>query len=100
MTEPRRATAHVEREAAARRMMFAATLAGFVAIFGLIAVTAKAAPATIPPGSNPATAAASGNRVLAAAPIANLNGDNTVTIVRIMAPGRQATAPHVRTRAS
>jgi hypothetical protein len=76
--------------------MFAAILAGFVAIFGLIAATGKAATSASQTGSAPA----SDSRVIAEVPIANLAGDNTVTIVRIVAPDRQTAAPHARTRAS
>jgi hypothetical protein len=95
MTDPRRGQAHLAREAAARRTMFAAVLAAFVAIFGLIAVAGKAATT-----SQSAAVPAGDNRVIAEIPVANLDGDNRVTIVRIVAPDEQAAVPHARTRAS
>ncbi len=105
-TRPRRTTGtgktaeRLEREAAARRAVFAASLAGFVALFGLIAVAGKPAPAANAQPSVPVSDFARGNRVLAEVPITGLNGGDGQTIIRIVAPEPEAEAPHVRTRAS
>jgi hypothetical protein len=105
-TRPRRTTGtgkiaeRLEREAAARRAVFAASLAGFVALFGLIATAGKPAPAVNAEPPAPVSDVVSGNRVLAEVPITGLNGGDVQTIIRIVAPEPGATAPHVRTRAS
>jgi hypothetical protein len=105
-TRPRRTTGtgktaeRLEREAAARRAVFAASLAGFVALFGLIAVTGKPVPAVNAEPPAPVSNVARGNRVLAEVPITGLNGGDSQTIIRIVAPEPGAPAPHVRTRAS
>ena len=90
----------LEREAAARRAVFAACLAGFVAVFGLIATAGKPAPAVS--AKQPALVSDSthDNRVVAEVPVTGLNGDSRQTIIRIVAPEPGAPAPHVRTRAS
>lgn len=90
----------LEREAAARRLVFVASLAGFVAVFGLIATAGKPTPALSPEQPALARQFTPANRVVAEVPVSGLNGDTTQTIIRIVAPEPQAPAPHVRTRAS
>jgi hypothetical protein len=105
-TRPRRTTGtgktaeRLEREATARRAVFATSLAGFVALFGLVAATGKPVPTVNAQPSAPVSDVARGNRVLAEVPITGLNGGDSQTIIRIVAPGPGAPAPHVRTRAS
>jgi len=90
----------LEREAAARRAVFAASLAGFVGLFGLIAITGKPTPAHSPEQSALAREFTTARRVVAEVPVSGLNGDTTQTIIRIVEPESQAPAPHVRSRAS
>jgi hypothetical protein len=85
------------REAAARRALFAASLAGFVAVFGLIAASGKSAPAPIEASAAPT---ASSQRVLAEVPIASSGGGEVETIIRIVAPDTPSVVPAARTRAS
>ncbi len=92
--------ARLEREAAARRALFAVSLAGFVALFGLIAVAGKPAPDTGVGSSALVSDSASTGRVVAQAPITGLDGGGAQTLVRIVAPEPRARAPHARTRAS
>jgi hypothetical protein len=90
----------LEREAVARRAAFATALAGFVFLFGLIAIGGKPAPATSqeqPPRLGNATRA---GRVIAEIPIAGLTDNSTQTIIRLVAPESQGPSPQVRTRAS
>jgi hypothetical protein len=93
-------TERLEREAAARRAVFAAALAGFVALFGLVAAAGKPVPAVNSEPPAPVSDVSRGNRVLAEVPITGLNGGDSQTIIRIVAPEPGAPAPHVRTRAS
>lgn len=90
----------LEREAAARRVVFATALAGFVLLFGLIATADKPTPAVSQ--EQPATArdVTRANRVLAEIPIPGHTADAPQTIVRLVAPESQGLAPHARTRAS
>lgn len=90
----------LEREAAARRAVFATALAGFVTLFGLIATAGKPAPAISPEQPALVSDFTRDNRVVAEFPVTGLNGDTTQTIIRIVAPEPRAPAPHVRTRAS
>jgi hypothetical protein len=90
----------LEREAAARRAVFAACVAGFVAVFGLIATAGKPAPAVSAEQPMLVSDLTRANRVVAEVPVTGLNGDTTQTIIRIVAPEPRAPAPHVRTRAS
>lgn len=87
----------LEREAAIRRAVFVAALAGFAGIFGLIAFTEARAPVATTPASAPVNSASPSRRVLAEIPI---NTSDGATIVRIVAPEASAAAPRVRTRAT
>src|SRR5215212_9591581 len=64
----------LEREAAARRAVFAVSLAGFVGLFGLIASLGKPAPAVNAGLEAQVSDVTGGNRVLAEVPITGLNG--------------------------
>lgn len=99
-TGRRKADERLQKEAAARRALFVATLAGFVAVFALIAASGTPDTASGVTGDTVEGEAAPSGRVVAEAPIANLLGDGATTIVRIMAPDQRAPAPHLRTRAS
>ena len=90
----------LERGAAARRAVFAVSLAGFVGFFGLIATAGKPAPALSSEQPAPASELPRANHVVAEIPVSGLNGDTNQTIIRIVAPEPRAPAPHVRTRAS
>jgi hypothetical protein len=90
----------LEREAAARRAVFAVSLAGFVTVFGLIASAGKPAPAVSTEQPVLVSDLTPANRVVAEVPVTGLNSDTTQTIIRIVAPEPRASAPHVRTRAS
>jgi hypothetical protein len=91
----------LEREAAARRALFAASLCGFAIAFGLIAVAGKPDPVIGAEDPVSIAPAAGANQVLAEVPVAGLTtADGRETIVRIVAPQARARTPHVRTRAS
>jgi hypothetical protein len=90
----------LEREAAARRAVFAVSLAGFVGFFGLIAAAGKPTPALSREQPGLASEFTEANRVVAEFPVAGLNGDTAPTIIRIVVPESRAPAAHVRTSAS
>jgi hypothetical protein len=102
MTDAKRTKAdeRLEKEAAARRALFVASLAGFVALFALIAASGTPETASGVAGTAMTGAAAPSDRVIAEVPVANLNGDGAETIIRIVAPDQGAAATHLRTRAS
>ncbi len=99
-TKRRKADERLEKEAAARRALFVAALAGFVTAFALIAGSGTPDPAGGETEPGLEGAAAPGTRVIAEVPIANINGDGAETIIRIVAPDQGAAVPHLRTRAS
>jgi hypothetical protein len=90
----------LEREAAARRAVFAAALAGFVTLFGLIAIGGKPTPAVSQKQPALVSDVTRANRVIAEIPITGLTDDTTQTIIRLVAPEPRVPALHVRTRAS
>jgi hypothetical protein len=85
----RRTAERVARESRARRGLFAAALASFVACFGIIALTAdRSAEVNVAPESP---------GVVAEIPL----NDGRGTILRVLQPpAAKAPQPHVRTRAS
>lgn len=90
-----------QREAAIRRALFAGSLAGFVAIFGLIASAGKPAEAVDVPEAAIVRPPDSSNQVLAEVPLRDVTGSgDRETIIRIVAPQPQSPVPHVRTRAT
>lgn len=82
----RRTRERVDREARARRGLFVAALAGFVAFLGVVARGNGAGERTAPP-TRPG--------VVAEIPLTDANGKPTGTILRII-----ESEPRVRTRAS
>lgn len=96
-----KAAERLEKEAAARRALFVASIAGIVGAFGLIAASElppAMADAEIPVA---ATEPGLGNRVLAEVPIGQIaEGGAHQTIIRIVAADPQPTPAHLRTRAS
>jgi hypothetical protein len=100
-SQNRKSGERLEREAAARRALFAGSLIGFVVAFGLVAAGGKPAPATdagVFGRIAPAVDASSG---LAEKPITAFSGaDVRDTGIRILAPEPRTRRPHVRTRAS
>jgi hypothetical protein len=91
----------LQREAAIRRALFAGSLAGFVAIFGLVASAGKPAEAVDVPEPAIVRSPNSSNQVLAEVPLGDVTGNGgRETIVRIIAPQLQSPVPHVRTRAT
>jgi hypothetical protein len=85
----RRTGERIGRESRARRGLFVAALASFVACFGLVVLTADQ------PGEANVAAAPPG--IVAEVPL----NDGRGTILRILRPpAAQATQAHVRTRAS
>jgi hypothetical protein len=93
-----RVAARLEREATLRRAVFVASLAGFVAVFGLVAV--KGEPGASGNVQQPALPGdtLTANRVLAEVPVTDANG--APMIIRVVTPDTQTTRPHVRTRAT
>lgn len=97
----RTAQERFQREAAARRAVFAGSLAGLVVVFGLIATAGKPASADSVPEPAVVHSPASPDRVVAEVPIGNIAGSGEPeTVIRIVAPQPRAVAPHVRTRAT
>jgi hypothetical protein len=96
-----KARQRLEREAGVRRAVFVASVAGFIAVLGLVAVAGK-------PGAEPGVAeapawhdAAAPRRVLAETSITNvLDPGGPETIIRIVEPESAPTQARLRTRAT